>query len=141
MVARKFPWQLIGDEGSLADFRLPPPLEELGPSSPSQDGPPTQGLGMARPPQTHLETDTLGTLDEQEWNGLGMENKIGKEEQEGPGAGQWLGCESPKMTPEESPCASTGCQLVQPHPRLVTGWLIFLRPTDEETESVRGTEP
>lgn len=60
--------------GKPGSFRLPPPLEELGPSSPSQDGPLTQGMGMARPLQTHLEDDTLGTLDEQEWNGLGMEN-------------------------------------------------------------------
>lgn len=55
----------------------PPPTVKIGPLWQLLLGsqPPTQGLGMAGPPQTLPEADTRGMLKEQEQNGLRMEHK------------------------------------------------------------------
>lgn len=85
-----------------------------------------QGCGC-QAPQPLPETGTLGTLDGQERNGLGMECKP----KWGTAAGRAVaGIQSPPRL-----------SLVWPPLSLLMAWLVFPPATDEETEAVRAEEP
>lgn len=91
VVARRFPWRPIRDDGSLAASHIPLHWWELGPRSPSWDWHPRRGWGGGGcwTPADPSEANTSGTLEEQGQNEVGAAGR-----EWAPGSG-W-GVEPPK---------------------------------------------